>query len=63
MQLSAAVTTHGSKGITGEAFGMHPHQHRFAQVVGIAFDQRDMLTAVQIIGITNGEKRSEFRRQ
>ena len=63
VQLRTAVASQRAERIAGQAFGMHAHQHRFAQIAGVPFDQRHMLTAIELIAVTDGLKRPKFSGQ
>ena len=60
MQLRTAIASQRAEGIAGQAFRVHAHQHRFAQIAGVAFDQRHMLAAIELVGVTDGLKGAEF---
>ena len=62
-ELGAAVTAQGAKGVTGKALRMDPHQHRSLGLGWMAFDDRHMFAAIELVAIADGPEAAEVAGQ
>ena len=58
-QLGPAITAERTEGIAREALGVHPNQDRTCRCFGMAFDDRHVLAAIELIAVADGSKRAK----
>ena len=61
--MRAAVAAQGTEGIAGEALAVHPHQHCAFGLFWLAFHDRHMLTAIELVAEADGAETAEGARE